>query len=134
MASTSKLARERRKRQRQYARLRPQIDALYDELHQRYPQTFVRAPEKVHPLKIGISHDLRTETPRRVLHYALQRYTTRPAYLRALIARKPRVDLCGQAVGTVTDEEREAAKAHLSQWEKRRRPKAFRGLPASLVP
>jgi sRNA-binding protein len=123
---TSKLAKRRRQRRQQRTRFKPQTDALYDELYQRYPQTFVRDPEKVHPLKIGISHDLRTETPRRVLHYALQRYTTRPAYLRALIARKPRVDLCGQAVGTVTDEEREAAKAHLSQWEKRRRPKAFR--------
>jgi sRNA-binding protein len=61
-----------------------------------------------------------------VLHYVLQRYTTQPAYLRALIAQKPRLDLCGQAVGTVTDEEREAAKVHLSQWEKRRRPKASR--------
>ena len=50
---------ERRKRQRQYQRLRPQIDALYDELHQQYPQTFFRDPEKIHPLKIGIDHDLR---------------------------------------------------------------------------
>jgi sRNA-binding protein len=128
VASTSKLARVRRKRQRQYARLKPQIDALYDELYQRYPQTFVRDPEKKHPLKIGIAHDLRAcvETPKRVLNYALRHYTTRPAYLRALIAQKPRLDLCGQAVGTVTHDEREAAKAQLRQWEKRRRPKAFR--------
>jgi sRNA-binding protein len=128
VASTSKLARVRRKRQRQYARLKPQIDALYDELYQRYPQTFVRDPEKIHPLKIGISHDLRARvaTPWRILSYALRRYTTRPAYLRALIAQKPRLDLSGQAVGTVTHDEREAAKAHLKQWEKRRRPKASR--------
>ena len=128
MEGTSKLARERRKRQRQYARLRPQIDALYDDLHQRYPRTFIRDPEQMHPLKIGISHDLRAciAVPRRVLHYVLQRYTTQPAYLRALIAQRPRLDLCGQAVGTVTDDEREAAKAHLIQWEKRRRPKASR--------
>jgi sRNA-binding protein len=128
VADTSKLTREQRKRQRQYARLLPQIDALSDDLYQRYPQTFFRDPEKIHPLKIGIAHDLRAcvETPWRVLHYAMRRYTTRPAYLRALIAQKPRLDLCGQAVGTVTHDEREAAKAHLKQWQKRRRPKASR--------
>jgi len=82
----------------------------------------------MHPLKIGIAHDLRAcvETPWRVLHYALRRYTTQPAYLRSLIAQKPRLDLCGQEVGTVTHDEREAAKAHLKQWKKRRRPKASR--------
>jgi len=73
----------------------------------------------MHPLKIGIAHDLRAcvETPWRVLHYALRRYTTQPAYLRSLIAQKPRLDLCGQEVGTVTHDEREAAKAHLKQWK-----------------
>ena len=128
MADTSKLTREQRKRQRRYARLLPQIDALSDDLYQRYPQTFFRDPEKMHPLKIGIAHDLRAcvETPWRVLHYALRRYTTRPAYLRSLIAQKPRLDLCGQAVGTVTHDEREVAKAYLSQWEKRRQLKASR--------
>jgi sRNA-binding protein len=128
VVSTRKPDAARRKRQRQYARLRPQINALYDDLHQRYPRTFVRDPEQMHPLKIGISHDLRAciAVPRRVLHYVLQRYTNQPAYLRALIAQRPRLDLCGQAVGTVTDDEREAAKAHLIQWEKRRRPKASR--------
>ena len=128
MADTSKLTKEQRKRRRQYERLLPQINVLYDDLHQRYPQTFVRDSEQMHPLKIGIAHDLRAcvETMPRVLNYALRRYTTQPAYLRSLIAQKPRLDLCGQAVGTVTHDEREVAKARLSQWEKRRRPKAFR--------
>lgn len=128
VVSTTKQAAARRKRQRQYERFRPQINALYDDLHQRYPRTFVRDPEQMHPLKIGIAHDLRAciETLPRVLNYALQRYTTQPAYLRSLIAQKPRVDLCGQAVGTVTHDEREAAKVQLDQWKKRRRPKASR--------
>jgi ProP effector len=128
VADTSKLTKAQRKRQRRYARLLPQIDALYDNLYQRYPQTFFRDPEQIHPLKIGIAQDLRAcvETPWRVLHYALRRYTTRPAYQRSLIAQKPRLDLCGQTVGTVTHDEREAAKAQLNQWKKRRRPKASR--------
>jgi sRNA-binding protein len=122
------LTKAQRKRRRQHERFLPQINALYDDLHQRYPRTFVRDPEQMHPLKIGIGHDLRAcvETLPRVLNYALQRYTTQPAYLRSLIAQKPRLDLCGQAVGTVTHDEREAAKVQLNQWKKRRRPKASR--------
>ena len=128
MASKRKPEAERRKRERQHLRLRPQIDALYDELHQQYPQTFFRDFEKIHPLKIGIDHDLRERVtaPKRVLHYCMKRYTRQPAYLRALIAQKPRLDLAGQAVGTVSDEVRESAQERLSQRWERRRPKAYR--------
>jgi hypothetical protein len=75
VASKRKPAAERRPR--------PQIDALYDELHQQYPQTFFRDPEKIHPLKIGIDHDLRERitAPKRVLHYCMKRYTSRPGLL-----------------------------------------------------
>ena len=48
----------------------------------------------------------------------------------ALIAQKPRLDLVGQAVGTVTDDERESAQARLSWEEKQRRPKASRNRQA----
>ena len=98
VADTSQLTKEQRKRRRQHERFLPQINALYDDLHQRYPRTFVRDPEQIHPLKIGIGHDLRAcvEALPRVLNYALRRYTTRPAYLRSLIAQKPRLDLCGR--------------------------------------
>jgi sRNA-binding protein len=132
VASKRKPEAERRKRERQYHRLRPQIAALYDELHQQYPQTFFRDPETIHPLKIGIDHDLRERiaAPNRVLHYAMQRYTRQPAYLRALIAQKPRLDLAGQAVGTVTDDERESAQQRLSWKEKQRRPKVSRNRQA----
>ena len=132
MASKRKPEAERRKRERQYHRLRPQIDALYDELHQQYPKTFFRDPEKIHPLKIGIDHDLqeRIVAPKRVLHYVMQRYTRQPAYLHALIVQKPRLDLVGQAVGTVTNDERESAQARLSWEEKQRRPKASRNRQA----
>jgi sRNA-binding protein len=132
VASKRKPEAERRKRQRLYQRLRPQIDALYDELHQQYPQTFFRDPEKIHPLKIGIDHDLRERIMalKRVLHYCMQRYTTQPAYLRALIAQKPRLDLSGQAVGTVSDDERESAQERLSQRWERRWPKASRSRQA----
>ena len=128
MASKRTPEAERRKRQRQYQRLRPQVDVLYDELHQQYPQAFFRDPEKMYPLKIGIDHDLQAlvATPKRVLHYCLQRYTSQPAYLRALIAQKPRLDLSGQAVGTVSDDERESAQLRLSQRWERRRPRASR--------
>ena len=77
-------------------------------------------------LALGMTCGACIDTSSRVLNYVLRRYTTQPAYLRSLIAQKPRLDLCGQAVGTVTHEEREAAKAHLNEWKKRRRPRASR--------
>jgi len=46
VASERKPAAERRQRQRQYQRLRPQIDALYDELHQQYPRPFSETPRR----------------------------------------------------------------------------------------
>ena len=41
------------------------------------PERLFREPEQMHPLKIGIAHDLRVcvATPPRVLNYVLRRYT-----------------------------------------------------------
>jgi predicted transcriptional regulator len=113
----------RRKRQRQYQRLRPQIAALYNELFQRFPQTFFRVPEQVHPLQIGIFAELcaRLGAPRKVVHYVMRRYTRQQAYLQALAAGKPRLDLAGQAVETVSDSHRAQAQARLNQKPTRRR-------------
>jgi ProP effector len=129
VADQSKRAARRRKEERRYERLRPQINAFYDHLHQRYPQTFFRDPEQVHPLKVGIGRDLRAqvEVPSRVLDYCLERYTRQRAYLRALVAQKPRLDLSGQAVGTVSEDERAHAQRRLRQQEKWRRLRAPRG-------
>jgi sRNA-binding protein len=136
VADQSKRAARQRKEERRYERLRPQIDALYDDLHHHYPQTFCRDPEQMHPLKVGIARDLRAhvEVSSRVLNYCLERYTTQPAYLRALVAQKPRLDLSGQAVGTVSEDERANAQRRLDWREKKRRPQASRGRQAAEQP
>ncbi len=113
-----------RKRQRQNQRLQPRVEALYDELLQRFPQTFFRAPQQIHPLKIGIFQELcdQFSTPRRMLHRVIWRYTHQRAYLQALAEGKPRLDLSGQAVETVTEAQRAQAQARLNQKPNRRRP------------
>ena len=113
----------RRKRQRQYQRLQPQIEALYDELCRRFPQTFSRAPQDVHPLQIGIIHELydRIDAPRQVLRRVMGRYTNQRAYLQALAAGKPRLDLSGQAVEPVSESHRAHAKERLNQQRNWRR-------------
>ena len=63
MASKLKPDVWRRKRQNQQQRALPQIQALYKALHQRYPDTFFREPEKVSPLKKGIYHDIKDAFP-----------------------------------------------------------------------
>ena len=112
----------RRKRQRQYQRLQPQIDALYDEVFRRFPQTFFRAPQDVHPLKIGIFPELchRIDAPRQVLKHVISRYTRQRAYLQALAAGKPRLALSGQAVETVSDSHRTHAQDRLNRKPNRR--------------
>jgi ProP effector len=114
---------ERRKRQRQYQRLQPQIDALYGEVFRRFPQTFFRAPQDVHPLKIGIFPELcdRIDVPRQVLKHVIGRYTRQRAYLQALAEGKPRLDLSGQAVETVSDSHRAHAQDRLNRKLNRRR-------------
>jgi sRNA-binding protein len=114
----------RRKRQRQNQRLRPRIEALYDELFQRFPQTFFRAPQQIHPLKIGIFQELcdQFSTPRRMLHRVIWRYTHQRAYLQALAEGKPRLDLSGQAVETLSDAQWAQARARLNLKPTRRKP------------
>ena len=76
------------------------------------------------PLKIGIFHDLRAAGhPRPATHKALAVYCSRGRYLKALRAGMPRLDLRGQPVGTVTEEEQAQAKAKLAgTWTPPNRP------------
>lgn len=49
----------------------------------------------------------------KVIHWTHERHTHRRAYLRALIAGKPRVDLEGNVVAELTETERQIAYAEL---------------------
>ena len=116
---------QRRKRRRQYQRALPQIEALYEELHQRFPNTFFREPVKVAPLKKGIYHDIKdafsdSTYNTRIIDWTLNRYTRRYGYLQALAAGKPRIDLSGNPTGIVTEDEQQEAIAQLKTQRRRR--------------
>ncbi len=105
----------RRRQLRQRQRVLPQVQALGEELVEEFPQAFFREPAQVQPLKKGIAKDIRaTFSPSSyVLHSALHFYMTRPAYLRALAEGRPRIDLAGQCVESVSPEEQEQAREQL---------------------
>ena len=91
MDSTTNLEARRRRRRNQQQQALPQIQALYKEFHQRFPQTFFREPEKISPLKKGMHHELNAvyaDSPynTRVIRWTLNRYVRRHAYVRALAA------------------------------------------------
>ena len=69
------------------------------------------------PFEVGVYHKIKAAVGDRynskVIHWMLQRYTRRSAYLRALIAGKPRVDLEGNEVAALTETERQIAYAEL---------------------
>lgn len=116
----------RRRQLRQRQRVLPQVQALGEELVEKFPQAFFREPTQVQPLKKGIAKDIRVTFSSRsyVLHSALHFYMTRPAYLRALAEGRPRIDLSGQCVESVSPEEQQQAREQLKARKRhqRRRP------------
>ncbi len=109
----SKRSSEARRRRRQ--RVLPQLEKVYEELFEKFPNTFFRDLAEIRPLKKGIYHDIRGTLPvsSRILHGAIGLYTQRQPYLRALADGKDRIDLSGKSVEPVTEEERQHALALL---------------------
>ncbi len=125
MGSTKNPEALRRQRQNQQQRALPQIQALYDELHQRFPHTFFREPIQVSPLKKGTYQELKAvlaDSPynARVISWALNRYTRRYGYIRAVAVGKPRIDLSGNPAGVVTEDEQHEARAQITAKRRRR--------------
>lgn len=121
-----------------------QARALLDALAQRYPACFTRDRDQVRPLAIGIQQKLRAElagdddlkeTPGWMVRQALAIYTRSPAYFRAIIDKRPRINLDGSVAGEVTEQEQAHASSQLEAWEARRaarrpqRPKPQPGKP-----
>jgi ProP effector len=80
-----------------------------------YPQTFAGKGDEKRPLKLGIDKDLiKAGLPGFIVCRALNDYTAGPTYRRNLIAGADRIDLNGDAVGVVTEDEAEAAAQRLS--------------------
>ena len=109
----SKRSSEARRRRRQ--RVLPQLEKVYEELFEKFPNTFFRDLAEIRPLKKGIYHEIRGTLPvsSRILRGAIGLYTQRQPYLRALADGKDRIDLSGKSVEPVTEEERQHAMALL---------------------
>ncbi len=85
-----------------------------------YPQVFNR--NNVRPLKIGMQEDLIADEKlaKNKIKRALASYVRSPHYFRSLQAGADRIDLNGNAAGTVTESEAEYAKQQLKEINKRR--------------
>jgi sRNA-binding protein len=87
-------------------------------LAERFPAAFSRFEGHRRPLKIGIAVDICEAVPeinKEHLQWALARYCMSPGYLRSLASGTARIDLAGNAAGTVTDEAATKAAAMLTQ-------------------
>jgi ProP effector len=91
-------------------------------LAERFPQTFPADPKQRRPLKVGIADDLAAALggviSRRQLAFALAGYCDSVAYLKNCTIGAERVDLAGNAVGTVTATQAAHASAKLVAKEK----------------
>ena len=98
---------------------RATIGAVIRLLRDRFPQAFTGRGQPRRPLKVGIHADLVTTLDGAVRHRelraALRAYTSKPSYLRALLAGAGRVALDGSPAGTVTSDDEAAAKARLAE-------------------
>ncbi|MCW8884804.1 MAG: ProQ/FinO family protein [Motiliproteus sp.] len=84
-------------------------------ISEHYPEVFNR--ENVRPLKIGIQEDLVADEKlsRGKIKRALASYVRSPHYYKSLQAGAERIDLNGEAAGTVTEQEAEHAKSMLKK-------------------
>jgi len=86
---------------------------IIDWLVEHFPSAFSRKKSEIKPLKIGIFEDIvefydRLESPpfsKKALRDALNYYSGSPAYLTSQKAHRARVDLYGNEVELVTEEQ-----------------------------
>jgi sRNA-binding protein len=92
-------------------------DATIARLAATFPRCFAVYQLRRRPLKVGIHHDIivRVMVDQRELHRALRLYVHNIGYLRALRAGVDRIDLDGNAVGTVTAEQAQSAAEELAR-------------------
>jgi sRNA-binding protein len=104
---------------------------LLDELRDRYPKAFPADPGAVMPLMLRVHKPLiRAGYDPKAVSAALKEYVNAPAYLEALAAGKPRINLDGETVGFVSEQHQTDAKVWLGSpegrpallWKKPKRP------------
>jgi ProP effector len=94
-----------------------------DWLIEHFPAAFFKKSNQVKPLKIGIFDDIidfyeRLDSPpfsKKILREALNYYSTSPAYLSSQIANAARVDLYGNELDVVTEEQAKYAHQRYQQ-------------------
>lgn len=96
---------------------------VIDWLAEHFPSAFQLKPKLVRPLKIGIFDDIidfyeRLDSPpfsKKLLREALNYYSGSPAYLSCQKANMPRIDLYGNEVDMVTQEQENYARQRFQQ-------------------
>ncbi len=96
---------------------------IIDWLTDHFPGAFFKKPNQIKPLKIGVFDDIidfyeRLDTPpfsKKNLREALNYYSASPAYLHCQKANVARVDLFGNEVDVVTDEQAKYAHQRYQQ-------------------
>lgn len=106
--------------------LTPRKDKLcaIDWLVDHFPAAFFKKGQHVKPLKIGILDDIldfyqRLDNPafsKKILRDAISYYSSSPAYLRCQTKDTARVDLFGNEVDMVTDEQAKYAHRRYQQY------------------
>ncbi|WP_246116575.1 MULTISPECIES: ProQ/FINO family protein [Cobetia] len=93
----------------------PSPQALLKQWYRRYPDTFFKGHTR--PLKIGIHVELleNEQWDDKLVRRALAGYVHLPRYLKAVRAGTQRVDLEGQSVGAVTEDEALHARQQLDE-------------------
>lgn len=110
----------------------PPSFVLVKFLRETYPHAFSMPPK---PLKIGIGADIKAahpNVPRKVLNIVLHRWTSRPDYLDAIVARTPRVGLDGEPHGEPDENAARLAAARLAEMKHPRR-KTFPKAPPNRI-
>jgi sRNA-binding protein len=106
------------------AEFKAKVEAALDRFTQKYPGAFFpKDSAETRPLRIGIFTILTGQNPdigRRVVAEALQRYTMKDRYLRALATSAHRFDLDGRICGEVSEAHRDFAIKMLAERQERK--------------
>ncbi|WP_133129257.1 ProQ/FINO family protein [Legionella yabuuchiae] len=105
---------------------------IIDWLIEHFPGAFFKKANQIKPLKLGIFEDIvdfydRLDSPpfsKKALREALNYYSGSPAYLNCQTSNTARVDLYGNEVDVVTEEQAKYAKQRYNQRfaEKKKKP------------
>jgi sRNA-binding protein len=97
--------------------------SIHHAMNKRWPNVFPMSGEALAPLKIGLHHDIAAAKiaplggvqplSKREVRKFLHSWTFKPNYLRALVQRRPRIDLDGDVVAAIDEKAQTAAALEL---------------------